>query len=109
LLRQDPAATTPQKAGLNTPEGWVAYARNGHLFVKKFHYLREGVYPDLGSSVELFTNEDMLEVETLGPLVELAPGSQVEHVERWFLFAGVKMPASDAEVEAEVLPRVRES
>jgi hypothetical protein len=58
--------------------------------------------------VELFTNADMLEVETLGPLTELAPGSQVEHMERWSLFAGVRPPASDAEVEAEILPRVRE-
>lgn len=108
LLRQDPESATPQKAGLNTPDGWVAYARNGHLFVKRFHYEREGVYPDLGSSVELFTNGDMLEVETLAPLAELAPGAQAEHVERWSLFAGVRPPTSDAEIEAEVLPRVRE-
>ena len=107
-LRQDPEAATAQKAGLNTPGGWVAYARNSHLFVKKFHYIPEGVYPDLGSSVELFTNADMLEVETLGPLVELTPGSQVDHVERWSLFEGVRLPDSDEEVEAEVLPRVRE-
>lgn len=108
LLHQDPGATTPQKVGLNTPDGWVAYARKGHLFVKKSHYQQGASYPDLGSSVELFTNADMLEVETLGPLVELAPGSQVEHVESWSLFAGVKAPANDAEVEAEVLPRVRQ-
>lgn len=109
LLRQDPGAATPQKVGLRTPDGWAAYARNGHLFVKRFGYAAEGVYPDLGSSVELFTNGDMLEVETLGPLVELAPGGQVEHTEHWSLFEGVDLPADDEAVEREVLPRVRQA
>ena len=107
LLRQDREAATPQRAGLNIPDGWVAYARNGHLFVKKFAYQAKAAYPDLGSSVELFTNAEMLEVETLGPLTELAPGSQVEHVEHWSLFDGVRMPTNDADVERDVLPRVR--
>lgn len=47
------------------------------------------VYPDFGASLECFTNAEMLEVETLGPLTTLEPGSTVEHVEQWHLYRDV--------------------
>jgi hypothetical protein len=43
-------------------------------------------------------------METLGPLVTLAPGAAVEHVEDWHLFRNVAVPHNDAEVAAHVLP-----
>ncbi|MBN1262485.1 MAG: hypothetical protein JXB35_17525 [Anaerolineae bacterium] len=104
LLRQDPEAVTPQKAGAMVPDGWVAYARNGHLFVKTFDVAPGARYPDLGCNVETFTNGRMLEAETLGPLVTLAPGAEVEYVERWALFDHVPTPTCDADVAAHVLP-----
>jgi len=107
MLRQDPAAEKPQKIGLMVPDGWVAYARDGHLFIKKFSYVPGGHYPDFGCSVETFTNADMLEAETLTPLVHLEPGATVEHVEHWLLFRDVPMPQDDADVDAHVLPRVK--
>ncbi len=109
LLRQDPAAPTLQKVGASVPAGWAAYARAGHLFVKRFAYVPGAAYPDLGCSVETFTDASFLELETLGPLVSLAPGEAVEHVEDWSLFDHVPMPRSDVDVEAWVLPRVAES
>jgi hypothetical protein len=107
LLRQDPARAEFQKIGLRTPEGWAAYARNGELFVKTFVYEPQAQYPDFNSPLEAFTNADVLELETLGPLEPLAPGASVEHVEHWHLFRGVATPHNDAEVEANVLPRVQ--
>jgi hypothetical protein len=106
LLRQDPRAAVPQKIGAMITDGWAAYARAGHLFLKKFNVATSAVYPDHGCSVEIFTNADMLELETLGPLIRLQPGGVVEHVEHWFLFDNVATPATDAEVDAQVLPRV---
>ncbi|MGP8243040.1 MAG: hypothetical protein ACLQVN_00805 [Bryobacteraceae bacterium] len=92
LLRQDPAATAPQKAGLFAENAWVAYAVEGALFLKQAR-ARAGVeYPDFGCSVEIFTNAAMLEVETLGPLATLEPGGAVEHVEQWSLH---RAPALD--------------
>ena len=35
LLRQDPERTTPLKIGAQEYGGWLGYARQGHLFVKK--------------------------------------------------------------------------
>jgi hypothetical protein len=106
MLRQDPTATAPQKIGAMVPDGWVAYANYGQLFVKKFTYQPGARYPDFGCSVETFTNADMLEVETLGPLVTLQPGAAVEHVEEWYLHKGVAMPQNDADVDRWVLPKV---
>ncbi|MBN2470645.1 MAG: hypothetical protein JXN59_07985 [Anaerolineae bacterium] len=107
LLRQDPAAARPQKVGAMIPSGWAAYAAHSNLFVKTFQFDASAVYPDMNCNVETFTNSQMLELETLGPLVTLNPGEAVEHVEQWYLFAGVEQPASDADVDANILPVVQ--
>jgi hypothetical protein len=107
MLRQDLAVEKPQKAGLMVPDGWAAYARAGHLFVKKYTYISGARYPDWGCSVEVFTGPGFLELETLAPLASLQPGSEVEHVEHWFLFDDVPMPKDDADVEQHVLPKVQ--
>lgn len=106
LLRQDSNAAVPQKAGAYVQHGWAAYARNHHLFVKRFYPNQQASYPDRGASVEMFTNKVMLEVETLGPLAPVAAGGWVEHLEHWHLFDGVPMPAHDADVAAHVLPKI---
>lgn len=107
LLRQDPQRPAYQKVGAWVPDSWVAYARGGHLFVKRFTPFPDATYPDRGCSAETFTNAEMLELETVAPLAALAPGASVEHIEDWYLFEGVPMPEDDAGVEAEVIPRVR--
>lgn len=106
LLRQDPAAEMPQKMGGMLTDGWAAYARSGHLFVKRFTYVEGARYPDFGCSVETYTNADFLEVETVGPLINLQPDAEVEHIEHWFLFHDVPVPNDDADVDRDVLPRV---
>jgi hypothetical protein len=107
LLRQDPQSDAPQKAGVMVTDGWAAYARAGHLFLKRFRYVEHAHYPDFGCSVEAFTNADMLELETLGPLVHLHPGAAVEHVERWHLFRDVPTPQNDADVDRDILARIK--
>jgi hypothetical protein len=58
--------------------------------------------------VETYTDAQILEVETLGPLVNLGPGAAAEHVEHWFLFEDVPLPKDDAGVDIHVLPKVEE-
>lgn len=108
LLRQDPTQRQPQKIGASVPDGWAAYARAGHLFVKTFYHVAGAAYPDFGCSVEAFANAEMLELETLGPLTRLKPGVVVEHIENWFLFQDVPTPASDAEVDTHIWPKLKE-
>jgi hypothetical protein len=50
----------------------------------------------------------ILEVETLGPLTKLSPGSAVTHTETWFLLADVAQPRSEAEVIANIFPRIEQ-
>jgi hypothetical protein len=97
---------TPQKIGAFVPDGWIAYANRNHLFVKKTKLIRNATYPDLGCNMETFTNKDMLEIETLGPLVELKSGKSIEHTEEWSLFRDVPVPHNDEDVELHIVPKL---
>ncbi len=88
FLRQD-VNKGPTKIGLAHRMGWVAYLNSGTLFVKRFDYREGAVYPDLGTRYQTFSNEDMLEMETVGELVTLRPVESAELVEAWELYGGV--------------------
>lgn len=107
LFRQHPRWTTPQKIGVSVPDGWAAYARSGHLFVKQFTFFGDAVYPDLGSCAEVFNREEMAELETLSPLVVLAPGESAEHVETWHLLKDIPQPENEADVIRNVVPAIK--
>ena len=92
-LRQGNAA--PTKAGLAHRERWVGYHRADSLFLKSIEFDERATYPDFGCNFETFTNEEMLEVEALGPLVQLAPGESISHTEQWQLFDDVSTPPTD--------------
>jgi hypothetical protein len=106
LLRQDAACSGPQKIGVSVPDGWAAYAVLGNLFVKQARYQAGACYPDMGSSIEVYTDAQITELETLGPLTRLEPGEAVEHVEHWSLFRDVPVPENDDDVLETVLPNI---
>jgi hypothetical protein len=107
-LRCDPAAATPQKIGLGNTHGWAAYYRDGQVFLKRFAFEAGAAYPDYGCNVECYTNGDMLEVESLGPLTKLAPNASAEHNERWYL-SKAQIGESDQEIEAAMAPLLQQS
>jgi len=98
----------PTKIGSTLTPGWAAYLNQQQLFVKFVSYQPHKVYPDRGANYETFTNSEMVEMESVGPLVVLAPGGDsTEHVERWTLlpYAGVQAGSADelgAAVEAAI-------
>ncbi|MBA4376713.1 MAG: hypothetical protein C0401_11150 [Anaerolinea sp.] len=104
FLRQDETSTKPQKLGILNTHGWAGYLRDGNLFVKKFDYTPSANYSDINCNFETFTNDEMLELESLGPLQQLEPGKKVQHWEEWSLFSGVKTPSTDDEVDEYILP-----
>jgi hypothetical protein len=104
-LRQDRKAKGPIKFGLLHRLGWVAYLNDGALFVKHIPYHKGRTYPDYGCNFETFSNADMLEMESLGPLVRLEAGQDTELVETWELFAGVPAVQSEADIDRHVLPK----
>jgi hypothetical protein len=104
-LRQDPTATTKQKLGMLNSKGWAAYLLGGDAFIKRYPYKSGATYPDMGCNTETYTDPDMLEVETLGPLTRLEPGAYVDHAESW-LVAKVDCGPTDADIDAHILPLV---
>ncbi len=104
LLHQDPSLPAPLKIGVSNHQGWCGYLRKGELFLKRFPWQADARYPDEGCNNELFTNADMLEVESLGPLMTLRPGETVEHGESWFHFKDIAPSLEDDALEAALSP-----
>lgn len=109
LIQQRKAPAKPLKLGLSNPEGWAAYAVHGCLFVKRFAFDSAATYPDMGCNTEFWTNPDMLEVESLGPLVTVAAGREVSHVEDWYLFADVPAIRTEKDVDKHVRPLLKKT
>ena len=108
ILRQDPSAIRPLKFGTSNEQGWGAYFNHGHLFVKYYEHKEGAIYPDFGASYESYTNDFMLEMETLSPLTMLKPGLSMEHSEAWELFDDVPMPRdNEAGIEEALSGRLR--
>jgi hypothetical protein len=105
-LRQDPSATTKQKVGMLNKQGWAAYLLNGDALIVGFAYDPRASYTDMGCNQETYTDPNMLEVETLGPLTRIEPGEGVDHLETWTL-AKVDCGPDDDDIDATVLPLVR--
>ena len=76
----------PQKFGLFNSLGYASYELEGEFFVKRFAALENCTYPDFGCNCEFYTHRGMLEVESLSPLVLLAPGESIVHTETWEFF-----------------------
>ncbi len=97
----------PTKIGLLQKQGWAGYVNNGTLFVKKFHREEGKHYPDHGVNFETFSNEEMVEIETLGPLMKLEPGKTAEHTEHWQLFGNVGAISDAASIDQEIRARIK--
>ena len=97
-IRQNPENPYPQKVGVFNKDTLCGYLLGDELFVKRTQATHPSQYPDFGTSAQLFVNGDFLELETLGPLVNLQPGKSVTHVERWSLYKNAPLSelSSDA-------------
>jgi hypothetical protein len=105
-LRGDPERKTAQKFGVMNTQGWAAFATKGHVFIKRYPFDPQAKYPDYGANTECYTNGDMLEVETLGPLAILAPGAAAEHAETWSIHK-LDLGEDEASISAQLLPLVK--
>jgi len=90
-LRQDPKRG-PQKIGMFCNQGFAAYANHGNLFLKTFDAVEGGDYADFGCNFETFTNEKILELESLGEVTIVDSGDYTGHEERWLLRRGGELP-----------------
>lgn len=79
------------KIGADSTGGWIAAVdeRDGYTFLKHFPVTvapAPATYPDGGSSVQVYTHggEPYIEVEVLGPLVDLLPQQQTVFTIDWY-------------------------
>lgn len=103
VLRNDPNVKASQKTGLFNAKTMAAYLLGDILFVKRSDAPgKPEDYPDFGCSFETYTDNEFLEMETLGPLLDLGHGKSVTHVENWSLKKGVHLDT----ISDEALDRV---
>jgi hypothetical protein len=82
------AESEPFKMGLFMKDGWLKYQRDGVSFIKRTFTPAVGEYPDRGCNLEVYTNHQFIELETLGPLVSLQPGETTLLSEEWTIQRG---------------------
>jgi hypothetical protein len=95
LLTLDASAGPSLKLGYFNEAGWVGYVRDGTVVVRRFEPMPGRPHPDLGCNVETYIGAQYLELELLGPLTAVAPGSSAVLVEHWEIHA-----AGDSDVRS---------
>lgn len=94
------------KIGYFNRHGWFGYFYQEWFFCKRFIPRLQGLHPDFGSNVEVFSDHQFVELETLGPLERLEPGEKVQHREIWSLHHTGAMPATVDEAHAKIMELV---
>lgn len=72
------------KIGTQRQRGWIAWRDGGTLLLVETAE-EAGTFGDMGASLQCYSCGDFVELETLGPVVTLAPGASVTHRQRWRL------------------------
>jgi hypothetical protein len=98
-----------QMTGLFNSAEWGAYVRGSCVFLKRAEVLGGVQYPDYGCNFEIFTNPEFLELETLGPVVDLRSGESTVHVEHWWLFDGIASVSSEESIRREIIPLIQQT
>jgi len=101
-IRQNPNADSPFKIGFSETQTWAGYALGDQFFVKHLDQKEDAIYPDMNSSVEIFTNASIMEIESLGVLVDLGPGDTMRHLEEWEIHEIEPIENVEAQVDAMV-------
>ena len=96
-----------RQGAVNLKDSWCDI-KNGEVFVKRFPGLAEEelypfedtpAYPDCSCNFECYTNGEMLESESLSPLMPIKTGEVVEHEEEWEIFVANE-PTTEEELSA---------
>lgn len=74
------------KLGAGPRPGRIGYLNQGWLFMKHIKDATGLDYPDFGAVGQVFCDDASCELESVGPLVELAPGASTIHRETWSLW-----------------------
>lgn len=97
-----------QKVGSFNRKAWLAYRLEDLVLVIFVPQLQseEENYPDLRSNIEIYFDEDMLELETLSAWETINPGESVYHDEVWALIKLNDDPDNETVIRDYVYPLV---
>ncbi len=98
-LFQAQSRLPPCKFGYLNAHGWVGYLWEDVFFLKGFQPQVERLHPDQNCNVEVYCNDQFVELETVAPLARLEPGEMVSHVERWRFVTGLHADSTHAGVQ----------
>jgi hypothetical protein len=59
--------------------------------------------------METYTNADYVELESLSPLSQLAPGATATHTERWQLFANIDTGQTEDSLHQTIAPLIEKN
>lgn len=86
LVLLDANRSEATKIGTSLDRGWLAYVRDGLVFVKRAGAVAGAEYLDRGAAAQCYCSADFVELETLGPVKTLWPEQSTSHDETWQLF-----------------------
>ncbi|MGD0330622.1 MAG: hypothetical protein ABSB40_09300 [Nitrososphaeria archaeon] len=94
------------KIGTMANPKWATCIVDGMAFVKEFPNM-EGDYPDFGCNVEVYTNANTLEFETLSPLKTLEPSTSMEYTETWKILDIGKLEPKTDDIKNKLEPLLK--
>lgn len=92
-IKTEPSSS-PFKLGYFNPHGWLGYVYDDVMFVKRFGVRSDQEYPDHGCNSEVYVNRRMIELESIGPLVDVSPQAEIVHTETWEVYETNELPKS---------------
>jgi hypothetical protein len=104
-MRRSFCSFFPARAPVELASG-AGRMNDGTLFVKRIDYHEGKTYPDNGCNLETLADANMLDIESLGPLVKLMPGAAVELAETWDLVGRVGSYVHQFEIDKVVLAKI---
>lgn len=107
-LKQDPKSDSKQKIGVLNSSGWIAGYKNGEILIKRYDYNPDFIYPDFGCNTEIYTDPDIIELETLGSIVILEPDAEIEYIEDLFYYKK-KIDNTDQSIDENLIPLIKET
>ncbi len=85
-VKQERSATTPVKLGFDLNQGTAYLVMGEDIFIKRYKANHQkAVYPDGNCSFETYTNDVMIEVESLSEVKNVANGGVHSYTEFWSL------------------------
>ena len=86
-LSQDASNSNAFKIGVDCHSGIGYYVIGDNVFCKEYTHAIGGNYPDYSASYESYTNETILEFETLSTIHNVNPSETITHSEKWKLYS----------------------